>query len=153
MEGNFWRALLLGCITFSFQFHLEIGECSVHRPQSSFYVAFISLPCLRLSKVSFCSGMELSPLMYSAIPALIAISSYLERLSFSEHCWIAETMQGWNISSERKNNEMCFHQGSEIVWKRRGEKQVGSASCFIMNCLLWIAATNVQHKKLPPLSI
>lgn len=58
----------------------------------------VSAAWLRLSKVktevAFCPGIELSPLMYSAIPELIALSSFLERASFSERCWVAETMEG-----------------------------------------------------------
>lgn len=150
VENNFWRILW----SLSIRFYLGAGFYHLFLPvlprhtNNAVYIRLgevvsVSPACPRMSKVTFCPGIKLSPLTYSTIPELIAISSLLERPSFCKHCWIAETMQGWNISPEGKNNEMYFHQKSEIVWKKKekGEKkQVGRAGCFIVNCLLWIAA-------------
>lgn len=148
VENNFWRILWSLSIWF-YQgagfYHLFLPVLPRHTNNAVYIrlreVVSVSPACLRMSKVTFCPGIKLSPLMYSTIPELIAISSLLERPSFCKHCWIAETMQGWNISPEGKNNEMYFHQKSEIVRKKRegGEKAGGACWLFhrellIVNC-------------------
>lgn len=49
-------------------------------------------------------------------------------------------MEGWSTSPEGKNNEMYFHQESEIVWKRRGRK----SRWGVLTVLSWPAYCELQ---------